>query len=384
MLIGHQKQRNFLEKTAKSDKLAHAYLFCGQEKLGKKTIAVEFAKWLFKDYNPPTASSHSSLARAQRRVEKLEETSFFSRLAFGSTNECSSSRSEWAPDIIKRQHPDFIFIEPEKKEIQISQIRECIWRLSLKPSVAPFKIAIIDEAHCLNQEAQNSLLKTLEEPRGKTLIFLVTEYPERLFPTIISRCQILKFYSVPKEEIERYLVDELRSSSRRGDRRRNLFLRSSPPFANARVRKQNILESEIKQMVELSEGRPGRALDFMSDPQKLKTQKTVISDLISMSNSDLAFRFQYAKNLVEEDKSSSSPFVNTRVTKELQNLKDTLDIWLRHFRSVLISSINTASQTGYSLNKLRDIIKLIQETNFLISTTNVNPRLALEILMMEL
>ena len=321
MLIGHQKQRNFLEKTAKSDKLAHAYLFCGQEKLGKKTIAVEFAKWLFKE------------------------------------------------DVIKRQHPDFIFIEPEKKEIQISQIRECIWRLSLKPSVAPFKIAIIDEAHCLNQEAQNSLLKTLEEPRGKTLIFLVTEYPERLFPTIISRCQILKFYSVPKEEIERYLVDELRSSS---------------PFANARVRKQNILESEIKQMVELSEGRPGRALDFMSDPQKLKTQKTVISDLISMSNSDLAFRFQYAKNLVEEDKSSSSPFVNTRVTKELQNLKDTLDIWLRHFRSVLISSINTASQTGYSLNKLRDIIKLIQETNFLISTTNVNPRLALEILMMEL
>ena len=336
MLIGHQKQRNFLEKTAKSDKLAHAYLFCGQEKLGKKTIAVEFAKWLFKE------------------------------------------------DVIKRQHPDFIFIEPEKKEIQISQIRECIWRLSLKPSVAPFKIAIIDEAHCLNQEAQNSLLKTLEEPRGQTILFLVTEYPERLFPTIISRCQILKFYSVPKEEIERYLVDELRSSSRRGDRRRNLFLRSSPPFANARVRKQNILESEIKQMVELSEGRPGRALDFMSDPQKLKTQKTVISDLISMSNSDLAFRFQYAKNLVEEDKSSSSPFVNTRVTKELQNLKDTLDIWLRHFRSVLISSINTASQTGYSLNKLRDIIKLIQETNFLISTTNVNPRLALEILMMEL
>ena len=267
MIIGHQKQWQYLKKLAELDKLAHAYLFCGQEKLGKKTIAVEFAKWLFKE------------------------------------------------DVIKRQHPDFIFIEPEKKDynppstsshpslrsgwapIQISQIRECIWRLSLKPSVAPFKIAIIDEAHCLNQEAQNSLLKTLEEPRGKTLIFLVTEYPERLFPTIISRCQILKFYSVPKEEIERYL------------------------------RKQNILESEIKQMVKISEGQPGRALDFMSDPQKLKTQKTVISDLISMSNSDLAFRFQYAKNL----------------TRELQNLKDTLDIWLRHFRSVLISSVNRTS-----------------------------------------
>jgi len=345
MLIGHQKQRNFLEKTAKSDKLAHAYLFCGQEKLGKKTIAVEFAKWLFKD------------------------------------------------DIIKKQHPDFIFIEPPaknlvkgkpvvdelrssspfanarvKKEIQISQIRECIWRLSLKPSVAPFKIAIIDEAHCLNQEAQNSLLKTLEEPRGKTLIFLITEYPERLFPTIISRCQTLKFYPVKREEIEKYLKNE------------------------------NISKNQIEEMLDISSGRPGRALDFMSDPQKLKTQKTVISDLIKVSNSDLAFRFQYAKNL----------------TGEFQNLKDTLDIWLRHFRGVLISSVNGVSQAGYSLStralakggdersslttralakggderssstKLRSIIKLIQETNFLISTTNVNPRLALEILMMEL
>src|SRR4030042_3169271 len=157
MLIGHQKQWQYLKKLAESDKLAHAYLFCGQEKLGKKTIAVEFVKWLFKD------------------------------------------------DVIKRQHPDFIFIEPVKKEIQISQIRECIWRLSLKPSVAPFKIAIIDEAHCLNQEAQSSLLKTLEEPKGQTILFLITEYPEGLFSTIVSRCQTLKFYPVKKEEIENYL-----------------------------------------------------------------------------------------------------------------------------------------------------------------------------------
>jgi len=312
MLIGHQKQWQYLKKLAELDKLAHAFLFCGQEKLGKKTIAVEFAKWLFKK------------------------------------------------DVMKRQHPDFIFIEHEKKhpeperssvrgspvpssalvrgQIQISQIRECIWRLSLKPSVAPFKIAIIDEAHCLNQEAQNSLLKTLEEPRGKTLIFLVTEYPERLLPTIVSRCQTLKFYPVRKEEIKNYL------------------------------RNQKISENLVEEITKISSGRPGLAIDFLSEPEKLKNQRTVILDLIKMSNSDLVFRFQYANNL----------------TKELQNLKDTLDIWLRHFRKVLISSVNGASYTGYTLSKLRNIIKLIQETNFLISTTNVNPRLALEILMMEL
>lgn len=290
MIIGHQKQWQYLQKLTEQGKLPHAFLFCGQEKLGKKTLTLEFVKWLFKE------------------------------------------------DIEKKQHPDFIFIEPLKNEIQISQIRECIWRLALKPSIAPFKIAIIDQAHCLNKEAQNALLKTLEEPKGKTILFLITEHPERLFLTIHSRCQILKFHPVPKEEIENYLKD------------------------------QKISLDQIEEILKISAGRPGVAVDFVFDPQKLKKQKAIISEFVKISNSDLISRFQYANNLA----------------KEPQNLKEVLDVLLRYFREILISNKDQFFQQKYSQNKLRNIVKLIQEINFLISTTNVNPRLALEMLMIEL
>ena len=168
LIIGHQKQWQYLKKLAETDKLPHALLFYGQEKLGKKTFALEFVKWLLKD------------------------------------------------DIEKRQHPDFIFIEPEEKEIKISQIRELIWRLSLKPSLAPLKAAIINQAHCMNQEAQSCFLKTLEEPKGKTVLILVSEYPEALFPTILSRLQKIRFYPPKLAEMDDYLKEKGLEKKRTG------------------------------------------------------------------------------------------------------------------------------------------------------------------------
>ena len=143
MLIGHQKQREFLEKTAKSGKLPHAYLFSGQEKLGKKTLALELASFLI------------GLPQDKNK------------------NHFSPLNSHY----LTNNHPDFIFIEPKqpdssksltaKKEIYILQIKDLIKRISLRPSLSKLKVAIIDNAHLMNQEAQTCLLKTLEEPKGK-------------------------------------------------------------------------------------------------------------------------------------------------------------------------------------------------------------------------
>ncbi len=289
MIIGHQKIWQYLSKSSEQNKLNHAFLFSGEGQLGKRTLVFEFARLILKE------------------------------------------------DIAKKQHPDFIFIRPEKKEIQIPQIRECIWRMSLKPSVAPYKIAVIDQAHCMNQEAQNCLLKTLEEPRGQALIFLISDQPERLLPTILSRCQTLKFYPVPKEEIKKYL------------------------------KTQNIPETQIQEILAVAEGRPGVAIDLAASPDKLKTQKALISDFVKVANSDLAVRFQYADSLA----------------KEPQNLKETLDVLLRYFRQRLILGLAKVSESKYPIAKVKNIVRTIQETNFLISSTNVSPRLALEILMME-
>jgi DNA polymerase-3 subunit delta' len=310
-IIGHQKQWQYLAKLAEADKLPHALLFFGEEKIGKKTLAIEFAKLLLKE------------------------------------------------DVEKKLHSDFIFIEPGKREIQISQIRELIWKLSLKPFLASLKVAIIDQAHCLNEEAQSCLLKTLEEPKGSSLLILITEYPEMLLPTILSRVQKIRFRPPELAEIEDYLA------------------------------KKGFEKEELSEIIKFSLAKPGEVMDLVSDPQKLTSRKKTISNLVKILNSDIAFRFQCAKDISQ---------------KQPQDLKETLETWLRYSREILISTISSQQLSRFdintdidididrdidrfrtfSLNQLKSIINQIQNTNLLLSRTNVNPRLALENLMLEI
>ena len=289
MIIGHQKQRQFLKKSVELGKISHAYLFSGEERLGKKRIALEFVK-LINGEN------------------------------------------------FNIGHPDLILIEPKGgAPIQIAQIRELIQKLSLKPYSAPFKVAIIDQAHLMTKEAQHSFLKTLEEPKGKTLLILITEAPKRLLATIPSRCEVIKFSPVKEVEIKSYL-------------------------------KENLSDKDWEEASKFCLGRPGEAVDFISDPQKLENRKKIIKELIKISNSGLASRFQFAKDL-------SAP----------SDLKEILSIWLSYFRAVLLSKVEDPNlYPNYSFFKLKNILSQIQNTNFLLASTNVNPRLALEILMLEL
>lgn len=313
MIIGHQKQWQFLKKSAELNKLSHAYLFYGQEKLGKKTLALEFIKFL----------------ECEKGIGKSP------------CQKCSSCLQ-----IQKKFHPDLTIIEPQKNEIQIAQIRELNWKLSLRAYSAPVKTAIIDQAHSMNQESQSCLLKTLEEPKGRSLLILITEYPESLFPTILSRVQKIKFYPVKKSEIIGYL------------------------------QRNGVKDEEAEEIARVSLGRPGQAAELMLDRKRLEFRKKAISDFIKISGFDLAPRFQYAENL----------------SAEPQNLKETLEIWLSFLRKNLISSLSNQKERRYSISpigsyspgKLKKIIQNVQSTNFLISTTNVSPRLALEILMMEM
>ena len=326
MIVGHQKQWEFLRKSAEMNRISHAYLFFGQSQLGKKTMALEFIKLLFCQRTPHHFSGSSS-----------DQTNFTK-----SGGGCQICRS--CQDIQKGINPDLLLIQPQKREIQISQIRELNWRLSLRPYSAPFKVAIINEAHCMNSEAQSCLLKTLEEPKGKTILILITEYPELLFPTILSRVQKIRFFPVPKSEIEDYLQN------------------------------QGVSSKEAQKIALFSFGKPGLAIDFLSDPQKLENQNQKIREIEKLSQSDLSFRFQYVKDLISQK----------------QNLKEILDIWLRYFREVLLLALSPQPSAlsqplqDYSLLKLKNTLQAIERINFLISTTNINSRLAFEILMLQL
>lgn len=292
MILGHQKQWRNLQSMVRSNKIPHAMLFCGEERLGKKTTAFEFLKLFFGE------------------------------------------------NVLK--HPDFVFIEPSENEIQISQIRDLNWKLSLKPFSDSFKAAVIDRAHLMNQEAQSCFLKTLEEPKGNTVIILVSEYPGLILPTIRSRIQKIKFFPVARTEIENYL------------------------------KKEKIPENEIKIISELAMGRPGMAIDFFLNPQKLADFKAKIREFNAVLNSDLGKRFLYAKNLSQES-----------------DQKEALNIWLNYFRNILLSKLNLRKKMivlkkEYTFYQLKSILKNIQTAIFLVSTTNINQRLALEILLADM
>lgn len=332
MILGHKKQWQFLKKSAELGKVSHAYLFFGQEKLGKKTLAFEFVK-LLNCQNPDFSKRPCQKCPSCQEIQKS--------LSFK-----------------VEQHPDLAVIEPKKfvskrssqrkEEIQISQIRDLSWRLSLHSFSRPFKAAIIDKAHSMNQEAQTCFLKTLEEPKGNSVLILITEYPETLLATIRSRVQKLKFNPVEKIEIENFL------------------------------KTQGVSDEKARDLASFSFGKPGLALNFLNDLKNFENQKQKIADLIKITNknSSLASRFNYSKEL----------------SSETIYLKEILEIWLRFFRHILISRIEkdktgeqkTEHFDNYSVSKLKSLINLIQSTIFLISKTNINPRLALEVLMLEL
>jgi len=310
MIIGHKKIWNLLKSSAELDKLPHALLFIGQEKLGKKKLAIEFLKFL----------------------------------------NCSDSDKEKKPcqtckncrDIEKNQYPDVFLITPQEKEIRISQIRDLQWNISLKPYLSSIKAVVIDQAHLMNPDAQSSFLKTLEEPKGSTIIILISEYPDMLLPTIRSRCETIKFYPVEKKEMLEFLAkNKISREGMAGGK--GIF------FDN-----------------------PGSVMEFLSDPHKSSSREKYLQEITDVSKSDLASRFQYAKELAGKP----------------EELDDILKLWLNYYRNTLLSAVGSkdsvAKDTRYSTEKLSKIINLIQQTHFLLTTTNINTRLALEIIMLEI
>lgn len=299
MIIGHQKQIQFLEKSIELGKLSHAYLFSGQNKIGKKTVAFHFAEKILKQ------------------------------------------------DIQNNLHPDFTFVSPKESEIKIDEIRELSWKLSLKPGISDFKVAVIDGAHGMNSEAQNCFLKTLEEPRGNSVIILISEYPNLLLPTIRSRTEEIRFHPVQKEDIEKYL------------------------------KTINLPSEKIQEITSVSVGKPGVALDFISNPEKLKEKHDRVSQLVDILNYPLYKRFKYAKLLSENS-----------------NLKEIFDIWQNFFRELLLDKIynrqpdsvfyrNSKNIPSLEIDKIKQIISQIQKIDYLLASTNVNARLALEVLLMD-
>ena len=173
-IIGNNKIKNELIKAFSTNSIAHSYIFSGQYGIGKKQIAIEFAKMILclnKD-NAPCGECKSCL--------ELENDN----------------------------NPDFNIIKPDGK-IKIDQIRQMLEKVYEKPIISDKKVYIIDDAETMTVEAQNCLLKTLEEPPDYIVIILITSNENKLINTIKSRCLKLTFNPLENSEIKQYLEKNL-------------------------------------------------------------------------------------------------------------------------------------------------------------------------------
>lgn len=160
-IIGNNQIKETLKRTIDNNQITHSYMFLGTEGIGKKMFAIEFAKQILKSNNSP----------------------------------------------------DYTFLEPDGTSLKIDQIRKMQEKISEKPTLSEKKVYIIDNADLMTKEAQNALLKTLEEPPQYIVIILIGRNENLFLTTIKSRCNIINFKPITDEEMKKYLqIDNVSKS----------------------------------------------------------------------------------------------------------------------------------------------------------------------------
>lgn len=171
-ILGHRQPIARLRTLLREGRLPHALLFAGPEGVGKRRVAQALAA--------------SLLCLGEGELP---------------CGRCASCRALRAED---GAHPDFIALAPEGKSvksIRIDAVRQMQAEAARRPTLSRRRVVLIDDAQCLNETAQNGLLKTLEEPAGAVTFILVTTAKTALLNTIVSRCMTVGFGPLPAAEL---------------------------------------------------------------------------------------------------------------------------------------------------------------------------------------
>ena len=176
-IVGHKQIIEHLKNAEKLNKVSHAYIFSGEKGSGKKLLASRFAE----------------LLQCEAEGEK----------PCGKCRSCRQAESG--------NHPDIIRITHEKPNtISVDDIREqLVGDVQIKPYQSKYKIYIVPDAEKMNVQAQNALLKTIEEPPAYAVILFLTTNAFSFLPTILSRCVVLNMKPVPDQEVRKYLMEHV-------------------------------------------------------------------------------------------------------------------------------------------------------------------------------
>lgn len=176
-IVGHQQIIKHLESAMKLNKVSHSYIFSGEKGTGKKSLASAFAMAL------------------QCETPGIEPC--------GECRSCKQAESH--------NHPDIIYVTHDKpNSIGVEEVREQIINdIQIKPYSRPYKVYLIADAEKMTVQAQNALLKTIEEPPAYAVILILTTNPASFLQTILSRCVMLALKPVPDELVKKYLMEHV-------------------------------------------------------------------------------------------------------------------------------------------------------------------------------
>ncbi len=172
-MLGHRKILAGLQETIKKDSVAHAYIFEGPDGIGRRETALSFTAMLM-------CQSEMAPCRTCKSCQLLAEGS----------------------------HPDFMEIYSQEKSISVDEVRNILKGLVIRPLYSRYKVIIINDADSMTVQAQNALLKSLEEPPSYVIFILTVESAAAVTPTVKSRCQRVLFDKLRSEEIYSILEEK--------------------------------------------------------------------------------------------------------------------------------------------------------------------------------
>jgi DNA polymerase-3 subunit delta' len=286
-LIGHDWAIQLLRGHIQNDSLRHAYLITGPHGIGKANLALRFIQSLT---CPEGGSSGNPclICSTCKRVGRLE-------------------------------HPDLfpISVKEDSKQIKVDQIRELIHSLSLSPYESDHRFGLLLDFENANPSAQNSLLKTLEEPPGSVILILTAITSDALLETIASRCEEIKLTTVPLDVTNQGLQE----------------LYDIPP-------------DEAQFLAHISGGKPEVSLAMHTDPEILERRTNLLDEHMQILSGNSVRRFAYADQL----------------NKDPRKVEELLDTWISIWQDILHQS-GQSQMPLQNIDREEDIQRILQQVN---------------------
>ncbi len=309
-----------LQRAMKNEKVVNSYLFLGSEGIGKKFVALQFAKAL------------NCLGGEADGGDACDH--------------CSSCKK-----IDHGFHPDVLLIEPEGQNIKVDQVRQLQKGLAYRPYEGKRRVCILTAADRMAPNMSNTLLKTLEEPPLHTVIVLLANSSRFILPTILSRCQLIRFNPLPTLMVSKWLTEN-----------------------------KGLDEAEAHRLASLSEGSPGKALEIQEEIKEISREellkdwmglKSLSPEKIGSWVGSLPTERESLLLILEVAKTLLRDLVMMKTLKKEPNL----------IHSDLLPVIEPMA-TNWSLSTLLKRMEILNQTALAIRA-NANTGLALEAMMLS-